>query len=129
MLELVKQLVTQFGVSEAQAKGGVGLLLKMAQSRLGADFGQVATALPWVNDLIAAAPQAGGAAKLAGGLLGAMGGDKATGAAGLASLASGFSQLNIEPGTAAKFAPVIMDVVKNQAGPAIQGLLAGAMQS
>ena len=127
MLELVKQLVTQLGVTETQAKGGAGLLLKMAQSQLGADFSQVSSAVPWVNDLIAAAPQAGGAAKLAGGLLGAIGGGK--GAAGLASLASGFGQLKLEAGTAAKFAPIVLDVVKNQAGPAIQGLLAGAMRS
>jgi hypothetical protein len=129
MLDLVKQLVSQLGVTETQAKGGAGLLLKIAQSRLGTDFGQVTAAMPWVSDLISAAPQAGGAAKLAGGLLGAIGGDKASGAAGLASLASGFSQLNLDAGTAAKFASVILDVAKNQAGPAIQNLLANTMQA
>jgi hypothetical protein len=129
MLELVKQLVSQLGVNEEQAKGGAGLLFKAAQGSLGADFGQITKALPWVNDLIAAAPQGGGMAKLAGGLLGAIGGGKAQGAAGLASLAAGFSSLNVDTATATKFAPAILDFVQTQAGPAIKGLLDGALKA
>ena len=77
MNELIAQLVQQLGVQESQAKGGAGLLFKLAQSKLGGDFSKVAEALPGVQDLIKSAPEQGSAAKLLGGLAGALGGGKA----------------------------------------------------
>lgn len=128
MTELIGVLVSQLGIQEGQAKGGAGLLFKLAQEKLGGDFSEVAGALPGVKDLIAAAPQAGGAAKLVGGLLGAIGGDKAKGLAGLASLAGGFSQLKLDSGMIAKFVPVILGFVKGQGGQAVADLLAKALK-
>ena len=123
MTELISSLVSQLGIQEGQAKGGAGLLFKLAQEKLGGDFSSVAGALPGVTDLIAAAPQAGGAAKLVGGLLGAIGGDKAKGLSNLASLAGGFSQLKLDSGMVAKFVPVILGFVKGQGGQGIADLL------
>ena len=123
MTELISSLVSQLGIQEGQAKGGAGLLFKLAQEKLGGDFSSVAGALPGVADLIAAAPQAGGAAKLVGGLLGAIGGDKAKGLSNLASLAGGFSQLKLDSGMVAKFVPVILGFVKGQGGQGIADLL------
>ncbi len=128
MNELIAMLVKQLGVQQGQAEGGAGLLFKLAQSKLGGDFSKVSGALPGVTDLIGKAPEAGGAGKLIGGLLGAIGGDKAKGLAGLASLAGGFSQLKLDSGMIAKFVPIVLEFVKSKAGADIVGLLSKALQ-
>ena len=120
---LISTLISQLNVNETQAKGGAGLLFILVKERLGGDFSSIASALPGVNELIAAAPQAGGIGKLAGGLLGAIGGEKAQGLAGLASLAGGFSQLKLDPGIATKFIPLIADFAKGQGGQEIASLI------
>ena len=125
MNELISQLVSQLGVQEGQAKGGAGLLLKRAQDKLGGDFGKVAAAIPGVQELIGAAPAAGGASKLFGGLAGALGGGKA---GDLAALAGGFSQLNLDPGMIGKFVPVIMSFVQSKGGPEIVKLLSTVLK-
>lgn len=127
MEELIGQLVSKLGVQEGQAKGGAGLLFKLAKDKLGGDFSKVAAAVPGVNDMMSAAPQAGGAAKLVGGLLGAMGG-KAQGLAGLASLAGGFSQLKLDSGMVTKFVPIILEFVKGKGGAEVVGLLSKVLQ-
>ncbi len=128
MNELIAQLVSQLGVQEGQAKGGAGLLFKLAQDKLGGDFGKVAQMLPGVQDLISAAPQAGGAAKALGGLASMLGGGKAGGLADLASLAAGFGQLKLDPGMIQKFVPVIMSFAQGKGGQNLVALLAGVLK-
>ena len=128
MNELISQLVSQLGVQEGQAKGGAGLLLKLAQSKLGGDFGKVAQAIPGAQDLIGAAPAEGGAAKLLGGLAGALGGGKAGGLADLASLAGGFSQLKLDASMISKFVPVILSFVQSKGGQEALKVLAGVLK-
>lgn len=128
MNELIAQLVQQVGVQEGQAKGGAGLLLKLAQSKLGGDFSKVAQAIPGAQEMIGAAPEAGGAAKLLGGLAGALGGGKAGGLADLASLAGGFSQLKLDPSMISKFVPVILGFVQSKGGQDVVKLLAGVLK-
>ncbi len=55
-----------------------------------------------------------------GGLASAFGGDKV---AGLASLATGFSKLNLDPSMIGKFAPAILSFVQAKAGPEVATLL------
>lgn len=128
MEELIKQLTSQLGIGSDQAKGGAGLLFKLAQSKLGGDFSKVTAALPGVADLVKAAPAAGGAAKLLGGLASALGGSKAEGLAGLASLAGGFSQLKLDAGMIGKFVPVVLSFVQSKGGGELQALLAKALK-
>jgi hypothetical protein len=128
MSELISKLMSTLNVQEGQAKGGAGLLFKLAQEKLGGDFSKVAAVLPEASSLIAAAPKAGGAAQLVGGLLGAVGGGKAQGLAGLADLAGGFSQLKLDSGMVAKFIPIVLEFVKAKGGQEIMGLLARALQ-
>ena len=128
MNELITQLVSQLGVQEGQAKGGAGLLLKLAQSKLGGDFSKVSAAVPGLQDLIKSAPEAGGAGKLLGSLAGALGGGKAGGLADLASLAGGFSQLKLDPQMISKFAPIILSFVQSKGGQDVVKLLAGVLQ-
>ncbi len=125
MNELINQLVSQLGVQEGQAKGGAGLLLRLAQDKLGGDFGKIAAALPGVQEMIGAAPASGGAAKLLGGLAGALGGGKA---GDLASLAAGFSQLKLDPAMIGKFVPIILSFVQSKGGADIAKLLSGVLQ-
>ncbi|NLE67866.1 MAG: DUF2780 domain-containing protein [Lentisphaerae bacterium] len=129
MNELITELVSKLGVQDNQAKGGVGLILKLAKDSLGGDFSKLSAALPGASELMAAAPQSGGAAKLLGGLAGALGGQKARGLAGLASLAGGFSKLNLDSGMVSKFVPIVAAFVKSKAGPDIAALLSKALQS
>lgn len=128
MNELISQLVSQLGVQEGQAKGGAGLLLKLAQSKLGGDFSKVSAAVPGLQDLINSAPEAGGASKLLGGLVGALGGGKAGGLADLASLAGGFSQLKLDPQMISKFVPVILSFVQSKGGQEAVKLLASVLK-
>ena len=125
MNELISQLVSQLGVQEGQAKGGAGLLLKLAQSKLGGDFSKVAQAIPGAQDMIASAPESGGAAKLLGGLAGALGGGKV---GDLAALAGGFTQLKLSPDLIGKFVPVILSFVQSKGGPELVKLLSGVLK-
>jgi len=128
MQELINQLVAKLGVQAGQAQGGAGLIFKLAQDKLGGDFSKIAAAVPGVKELIAAAPQAGGAAKMVGGLLGAIGGGKAQGLADLAGLAGGFAKLKLDGGMVAKFIPIVLEFVKGQGGQEISALLAKVLQ-
>ena len=128
MNELITQLVSQLGVQEGQAKGGAGLLLKLAQSKLGGDFSKVSAVIPGIQELIKAAPEAGGASKLLGGLAGALGGGKAGGLADLASLAGGFSQLKLDPQMISKFVPIILSFVQSKGGQEAVKLLSGVLK-
>ncbi|MBP7275642.1 MAG: DUF2780 domain-containing protein [Kiritimatiellae bacterium] len=128
MNELISELVSKLGIQEGQAKGGAGLLLKLAQQKLGGDFSKVAAAVPGATEMISSAPEAGGLAKLAGGLLGKLGGGKASGLTDLASLADGFSQLKLDSGMITKFVPVILEFVKGKGGQEVVALLSKVLK-
>ena len=128
MNELISMLVKQVGVQEGQAQGGAGLLLKLAQDKLGGDFGKVAQYIPGAQDLIKSAPAAGGASSLLGGLASAIGGEKASGLADLAGLAGGFSKLKLDPALIGKFVPVILEFVKGKGGQDALALLTRVLQ-
>lgn len=128
MNELVTQLTKALGVQADQAQGGAGLLLKLAQSKLGGDFSKVAAAVPGVQELIKSAPEAGGAAKMLGGLAGALGGGKTGGLADLASLAGGFGQLKLDPSMVGKFIPQILAFVQSKGGNEVVQMLAKIWQ-
>ena len=69
-MDLINQLVSSLGVSEEQAKGGAGMLFKLAQDKLSGDeFAQIADKVSGLDDMVSTAPDAEG-----GGLMGAVGG-------------------------------------------------------
>lgn len=118
-MDLVSMLVDQLGVNENQAKGGAGALFKLAQEKLsGGEFDQIAQAVPGLADMISAAPEAksGGVMGMLGGLLGGKAGS-------LASLASVFSQLDLDANSIGKFVPVILDFVKQEGGDGVMDIL------
>lgn len=130
--DLVGALTTQLGVSDTQAAGGAGSIFNLAKSRLsGDDFGKVASAVPNMDALLAAAPESHATSGMSGSATSAassMLGDKAGGLAGLASLAGPFSKLGLDSDMIGKFVPVILDYVGGNGGSGVQSLLAGALK-
>lgn len=122
MDELISKLVSELGINQDQAKGGAGLLFKMAKEKLGGDdFSKIGAALGNVDELIDASPSTeGGGGGLLGGLASAIGGD---GAGNLAELASGFKSLDLDSGLLTKFVSIISGVVKDKGGADVVGLL------
>jgi len=127
-MELIDQLTKGLGVTEAQAKGGAGLLFKQAKQKLGgADFSKVSAAVPGVDDLISAAPAGGGAPGGLGKLFPIFGGNKG-GLGSLASLAGGFSKLGLDSSMIGKFVPIILNFVKSKGGDGVKGILEKALK-
>ncbi|NJR68695.1 MAG: DUF2780 domain-containing protein [Synechococcales cyanobacterium CRU_2_2] len=135
-MELVQHLVSSLGIQEEQAKGGAGLIMQMAKSKLeDHEFAQIAQAIPGVSDLLETAPAE---EKKGGGFLGTLGGMAAGlggGAGGAASnvtnmigLAAGFSKLGMDPSMISKFMPTILSFAQTKAGGQVVGLLSKALQ-
>lgn len=120
-MELVEMLKSQLGVSEKQASGGAGLLLKLAKDKLGGDFSQVAGAIPEAEQLISSAPAAGIVGKL-GSLVSSLGGNGGQ-LGNLASLAGGLKKLDIDTGTISKFIPILLSFAQSKGGDSVKGLL------
>lgn len=120
-MDLIQQIVSAVGVSEQQAKGGAGLLFKLAKDKLAAgDFSKLTQALPEVTSLVTSAPASSG-----GGLLGSLAGALGGGSLGnLASMAGALTSLKLDPQTISQFIPVILDVVKQKGGPELAAMLA-----
>lgn len=133
-MELIQQLISNLGINEAQAKGGAGLLFKVAKEKLGSgDFQQLADKIPGITDLLKAAPEAGAG----GGLMGALGsaasafgglGGKMEGLGNLAQLAGGFSQLGLSADMVGKFLPIVLSFVQSQGGDSLKGLLENVLK-
>jgi hypothetical protein len=122
-MELVQQLMQSLGIKEEQAKGGAGLLLKLAQDKLGkGDFAKVAEAVPGAEDLIQEAPEGGGLAGAVKGLAGAFGG-KAEGLGDVAGLTSGFSKLGLDSGMIGKFVSIVVSFIQEKGGDELKGLV------
>jgi len=128
MMELIQQLVTIAGVNEQQAEGGAGLLMGMVRDQLSSgDFAQVAEAIPGVEGLIDAAPSAesGGLGGLLGGVASALGGSKL---GNLASLAGGFSKLDMDAGMISQFIPVILSFLQDKGGDGLSSMVTKVLQ-
>ncbi len=124
-MELIGQLIESLGVSEDQAKGGAGLLLKLAQDALGGgEFAQIAENVSGIDDILAAAPSegSGGLMGVIGGLMSSFGGGSGNLGA-LASLAGGFDKLGLDSGMIGKFVPILLDFVRDRGGDGVAGLL------
>ncbi len=122
-MDLVQDLVQNLGVGQDAARGGAGLIFKLAQDKLPAgDFDKVATAVPDIGDLIKGAPASGGMLGGLGKMASGMGGDMGK-LGNLASLAGGFSKLGMDSGMIAKFLPIILSFVGSKGGAGVQSIL------
>jgi hypothetical protein len=128
MMELVQQLVSGAGVNQQQAEGGAGLLFGLVKEQLSSgDFSQVSNAIPGIESLIDAAPSedAGGLGGLLGGVASAIGGEQL---GNMASLASGFSKLDLDAGMIGKFVPIVLSFLQSQGGDGLSDLVAKVLQ-
>jgi len=111
---LVGSLKSKLGVTDAQAKGGLGSLFTLAKEHLAAgDFEKIATLVPSTQKYLDAAKSLGavtGPVKNSSGLNAA------------------YSRLGIKPETAAKFTPAVLDAVGKVGGDSVRSLLAGALK-
>ncbi len=118
--DLTSLLVSQLGITDRQATGGAGSMLKYAQDSLKPDdFSKVADSIPGIDSLLGAVP--GGSGGL-GAVAGALGGDSL---GGMAAIASQFSSLGLNADMIQKFAPIILDYVKGTGGSDVMNLLSG----
>ena len=109
---LVSALTQQLGVTDTQAAGGVGGMLKLAQEKLSAgDFDQVAKAIPGADKYLATAKQF-------------LGGANVGSASGLQGI---FSKLGMSPDMVDKFKPIVTDYVSKNGGEKAGSLLAGTL--
>ena len=107
--ELVGRLAKELGSTTKQAEGAAGSLFRLAKTRMAPEtFSKVATAIPDMDQLLAAAP----AIEAKGAAAGALG--KKVGAEGLGSLAEvtqSFKKLGLKPDMVKKAVPVVTDYV------------------
>jgi len=112
---LTSMLSSKLGVTQNQAEGGVGSILKLAQEKLSAgDFDQVAKAIPGASKYL-------DKAKSLGAYTGALG--------NLAGLNGALSKLGIPPETSAKLIPAVTNYVGKIGGSKTGALLKSALSS
>lgn len=122
-MELIKLLTDQLGVSQDQAKGGAGLLFRLAKDKLSSDeYSQITDQVPGVDELSRSAPESGVLGSTLGGLVSGLSGGK-TDIGDLAGLVGGFAKLGMDADTLGKFVPIILSFVKGKGGDAAKGLL------
>jgi hypothetical protein len=110
---LTSLLGSKLGVTQNQAEGGVGSILKLAQEKLAkGDFDKVASAVPGAQKYL-------DKAKSLGAYSGKVG--------NVAGLNSALGKLGIPPETAAKFVPTVTDYIGKVGGSKVGALLKSAI--
>jgi len=128
MMELIQQLMAGAGVDQSQAEGGAGLLLGLLKEQLSSgEFARVDAAVPGADALIDAAPETdnGGLGGLLGSAVSALGG---TELGNLASLAGGFSKLDLDIGSIGKFIPILLAFLQSKGGDDLAGMVSRVLQ-
>jgi len=119
--KLIGSLVDKLGVSEEQATGGAGAIFKEGKNNMSSDdYSQLLNAVPGIDSLISAAPQAGGLGGKASSLLGGSAGS-------MAGLADSFSKLGLSPEMVNQFVPIVLDFVQSEGGQQTMTLLKNAL--
>lgn len=122
--KLIGQLVDLIGVSQSQAEGGAGAIFKQAKNNMSAgDYSQLLSALPGIDSLIKAAPEAGGLASKATSLFGG----SSESIQGLSALTDSFAKLGLSPDMIDKFVNIILDFTQSEAGQQTMALLKNAL--
>ena len=119
MTELISKIVSNVGVSQDQAEGGLGAIFSLAKDNLDGDtFSKIAGAVGDPSSLISKFSGLGGGDSDSGigGMLGSavsalgVGG----GAGNIATMVSALGGLNLDLDTLKKFAPVISGFLKDK---------------
>jgi uncharacterized protein VcgC/VcgE DUF2780 len=118
--DLVGALSKELGSTPEQAAGAAGALFGLAKTRLKPEeFTQVASAVPGMDSLLAAAPGLGGSSAMS-----QLGGT----ASGLSSMAGAFSKLGLSPSMVSKAVPVLTGFVSKSGGAGVGKLLTDVLK-
>lgn len=118
--QLTDVLMKNAGVTQAQAQGGAGALLQLAQHKMQAgDFAQLAQAIPNLPSLLSAVPALQQTSTLAGNSGGTIN--------NLLTVVSIFKQLGISPAQMQQFLPLLLDYVNTTQGASLATLLGSAI--
>ena len=135
-MELVRQLVSQLGVTNEQAAAGAGALLGVAEKRLPPEeFRQISRLVPELDDLLKAGSKAGGskaqpsglAAALLGflGMLGLLNKEKVGRLGQILALVTFFKKLGLKKEHVQKFIQVIVSFLNSKGGGDLAGDILG----
>lgn len=126
-LGLLPVLSQQLGVTEAQAQGGLGSLFGIAKDNLpSGDYSQLASGIPGMETLLAAAPALSSANTSGGSGLGGLLSSAASlsgSLGGIAQLTQQFEALGLSPDMIAQFASVAIDYLSGQGDGSLGTLL------
>ena len=126
-MDIIKLLTERVGVSEEQARSGLGIILKLLQSQLeGTEYEMIANYVPMAAQLVGAAPElsqggSGGIMGIVEKVMSFFGQGSQLG--GLAQVASTFSEAGMQPEQAAAFVPVLTSFLQEQGGDEVAGLV------
>jgi len=125
MNDLVKLLMSNAGINQEQAEGGLGTILNFAKDKLSeGDFSQISSLVDGASDLMNKAPaeeKSSGFGGMLGSVTSALG-TNAGGLAGLASLAGKLDGLGIDMETISKFMPIISNFLESKGGDSVKGI-------
>jgi len=111
---LMSMLTSQLGVTENQAKGGLGSYLTLLQEKLPkADYSKIASLIPGASGYIDTAKK-----------LGAVAGPLAN----LAGLNGALGKLGMKPDAVAQFVPTVTDYLGKAGGSGVESMLASVLK-
>ncbi|MEZ4813950.1 MAG: DUF2780 domain-containing protein [Bdellovibrionota bacterium] len=116
---IIQELTKRLGLTEEQAKGGLGLLLKFCQEKLAqADFQKITELLgnQW-QELVKAAPEA------SSNLMGKIGGLFSEKAGAMANMVGDFKKLGIDISKVQTFVDVTVKTLEEKGGPQVKAML------
>ncbi|UCH79711.1 MAG: DUF2780 domain-containing protein [Nitrospiraceae bacterium] len=126
-MDLLDELKNNLGINDEQAKGGTGLLLKLAKEKLGGDFSKVTDVIPDTDDMMKAAPESGAVSGLLKSATHVLGGS-AEKFGDIAALSSGFSKLGLNKEMVDKFIPIVLNYAQSKGGDTIKNLMGKVLQ-
>jgi hypothetical protein len=111
---LTSMLMSKLGITENQAKGGIGSYLTLAKEKLAkGDFDKVTSLVPGATKYMDTAKQLGAVA----GPLG-----------NVAGLNGALGKLGMKPETVAAFAPTVTDYIGKAGGSGVTSMLSGMLK-
>ncbi|KFZ37654.1 hypothetical protein HR45_09530 [Shewanella mangrovi] len=126
--DLVGSVMSQLNLNQQQAEGGLGSLLTLAQSNMsGSDFGQISSAIPNVDSLLAATPSTDSNSGMSG-LLSKAGG-LGSSLQGSAMVYDAFSKLGISKELAAPMVDILKNYLQAQGGEGTASLLSQGLSA
>ena len=120
--DLVGSVMSQLGLNQSQAEGGLGSLLSLAKSTLGGDdFSSIANAIPGIDSLLSAAPALDNESGMSGLL--AKAGDLGSSLQGGAQVFDAFEKLGISKELAAPMVEIVKGYLDSNAGEGTTDML------